>query len=225
MDGIRWHSFPDAQSLAGEAARDILATARQATQQRGVFRLVLAGGSTPREIYRLLAVSETDWSRWHLYLGDERCLPPDDGERNSSMIRQEWLDRVAVPAPQNHWIPAELGADQAARAYAAVVAEALPFDLVLLGMGEDGHTASLFPGQQHDPARLVVPVSDAPKPPPARVSLNYATLGRSRKVLLLVTGAAKRDALHAWRQGAQLPVARLSCEAGIDVMMDAAAAG
>ena len=90
-------------------------------------------------------------------------------------------------------------------------------------MGEDGHTASLFPGQAHDPERLVVPVSQAPKPPPERVSLNYPALNQCRSLLLMATGAAKRAALERWRGGAALPVNRLRCGSGMDVLMDEAA--
>jgi 6-phosphogluconolactonase len=139
------------------------------------------------------------------------------------MAARAWLDQGRIPAAQIFPIPAERGAGQGADIYEALVREAVPFDLVLLGMGEDGHTASLFPGQAHDPQRLVVPVGNAPKPPPDRISLNYRTLGDSRKLLLLVTGAGKREAVMRWRKGEPLPVAKLECAAGIDVLIDDAA--
>jgi len=217
---IRWSRFPDADTVAGEAVRRILDAAQTAIEQRGVFRLVLAGGSTPQKAYRLLSGCDADWSRWHLYLGDERCLPVDDAERNSNMVARAWLDSGQVPPGQVHWIPAELEPEAAVQAYTAVVREALPFDLVLLGMGEDGHTASLFPGQQHDPDRLVVAVDAAPKPPAQRISLNFPALNRTRMLMLLVTGAGKCGAVTAWRAGRMLPVAKLECPAGIDVLLD-----
>jgi len=222
---LRWHRFADSEAVAAEGVRRILEAARRAIGQRGEFRIVLAGGSTPQKTYRLLAQRDADWGRWQIYLGDERCLPPDDSERNSVMISRAWLERVPMPAHQIHWIPAERGAETAAEAYEAVVAAALPFDLVLLGMGEDGHTASLFPGQAHDPQRLVVPVFGAPKPPPERVTLNYGALAQCRSALLMVTGAGKRAALDAWRSAAPLPVSGLRCASGIDVLLDEAAAG
>lgn len=223
MVSTRWHHFPDAAAVAAETVRRVLAAARHAIDARGAFHVVLAGGSTPEQAYRQLAASSSDWSRWHIYLGDERCLPPDDAERNSRMIERAWLARSQVPSGQIHWIPAEKGAEQGAGEYQALIEPVLPFDLVLLGMGEDGHTASLFPGHHHDPARLVVPVSAAPKPPPQRISLNISALRQSREMLLLITGAGKSEAVHRWRKGEELPVASLQCEAGIDVLIDQAA--
>lgn len=222
---VRWHHFPDPAAVADETVRRILGAAGAAIARRGVFRIVLAGGSTPERAYRQLAASEADWSRWELYLGDERCLPADDAGRNSVMIENAWLKGSAVQVGQVHWIHAERGAEQGALDYEVVIRPALPFDVVLLGMGEDGHTASLFPGHQHDPARLVVPVSGAPKPPPERISLGFGALAQTREMLLLVTGAAKRDAVHRWRDGESLPVASLACDAGIDVLIDHAATG
>jgi len=222
---LRWHRFADSEAVAAEGVRRILEAARRAIRQRGEFRIVLAGGGTPQKTYRLLAQRDADWKSWHIYLGDERCLPPDDAERNSVMISRAWLERGQIPAGQIHWIPAERGAETAAAAYETVIAAALPFDLVLLGMGEDGHTASLFPGHTHDPQRLVVPVFGAPKPPPERVSLNYGALAQCRSALLMVTGAAKREALQAWHRGAAVPVGGLRCASGIDVLLDDAAAG
>jgi len=220
---VRWHHLPDAAAIAAETVRRVLLAADAAIARHGVFRVVLAGGSTPERAYRQLADSDADWARWELYLGDERCLPADDAERNSRMIEQAWLTRSPIGPRQVHWIPAERGATQGARDYEAVIETVLPFDMVLLGMGEDGHTASLFPGHRHDPARLVVPVEDAPKPPPERISLNFGALGQTREMLLLVSGASKRDAVHRWRNGEPLPVADLACDAGIDVLIDHAA--
>ena len=121
-------------------------------------------------------------------------------------------------------IPAELGAEPAAKAYAPVVRDALPFDLVHLGMGEDGHTASLFPGHSHQGDALVHPVHDAPKPPPDRVTLSERALNDARGVYIIVTGEAKCDAVRAWRSGELLPVARIHGHSGADVFLDEAAA-
>jgi 6-phosphogluconolactonase len=172
--------------------------------------------------YGLLARAEADWSRWQLWYGDERCLPVDDPERNSVMADRVWLRDSSIPRADIHPIPAELGAETAAAAYAELIAPVLLFDLVLLGMGEDGHTASLFPGQRHDPGQTVHPVHDAPKPPPDRVSLSATVLGRARGVLMLVTGAGKREALARWRAGEALPIATIPATA---LLLDRAAAG
>jgi 6-phosphogluconolactonase len=220
VESVRWSRFADADAVAAEAVRRILLCAQQAVEERGCFRMVLAGGGTPRKAYRLLAESAPDQSRWHLYYGDERCLPRGDSQRNSSMVEQAWLQAGRIPQDQIHTIAAETGPVNAARCYEKQVRDAVPFDLVLLGMGEDGHTASLFPGHAHDPARLVVPVHGAPKPPPERVSLNYPALTRTSVLLVLVTGAGKRDAIRQWRGKEDLPVSRLECPAGIDVLLD-----
>jgi 6-phosphogluconolactonase len=222
---VRWHHFPDAAAVADETVRRVLAAAKLAIVQRGVFRVVLAGGSTPERAYRQLAESDAEWPCWQIYLGDERCLPPGDAARNSRMIEQAWLRRSSIRDDQVHWIPAERGAEQGARDYESVIAPILPFDLVLLGMGEDGHTASLFPGHRHPQAALVVPVSDAPKPPASRISMNFSALQQSREMLLLITGAGKREAVRRWRKGEALPVASLECPAGIDVLIDHDATG
>ena len=184
---------------------------------------MLAGGRTPEAAYRLLVGADTDWSRWEIYFGDERCLPVDDAERNSRMAARALLDAVKIPTANVHTIPAEQGAEAAAKAYQPVVRAALPFDLVLLGIGEDGHTASLFPGQQHPAGQLVHAVHNAPKPPPDRVSLSAGALSEAREVLILATGAAKRTAIKAWQAGEPLPIAAIGGLACVDVLLDSAA--
>lgn len=223
MKTTRWHRFPDPETLAQTVVTQILAVSREVLAAREHFSIVLAGGTTPEKVYRLLAQADTAWSRWSVYFGDERCLPVGDSGRNSVMAACSWLNHVAIPPENIHIIPAERGAEAAARAYAVTVAAALPFDLVLLGMGEDGHTASLFPGQQHDPAERVHAVHEAPKPPPDRVSLSATALNDSHRVMILVTGAGKRAAVQAWRAGEALPIAAIHGHEGCDVYLDAGA--
>lgn len=225
LSGAESRVFDDKAAVAEAAAASILEQARAAIAERGCFRIVLAGGSTPTATYRLLVGRETDWSAWHVYHGDERCLPPTDSDRNSLVARQALLDHVPIPRAQIHGIAAERGAEAAAADYSAVIATALPFDLVLLGMGEDGHTASLFPGHGIAPESLVVAVHGAPKPPPERVSLTPTALCRSRRILLLITGAEKRDALRRWAQGESLPVARVAACGSSLALLDRDAAG
>jgi 6-phosphogluconolactonase len=219
---VHWRVFADGAALADEAVALIRASARAAIAARGRFRVVLAGGRTPLAIYARLATAEADWPRWHVYFGDERCLPRDDAGRNDTAIRDAWLNRVPVPAAQVHAIPAELGAEVAARRYADELAGVDEFDLVLLGLGADGHTASLFPGRPHADGDVLA-VHAAPKPPPERVSLSAARLSRARQVLFVVTGTDKRAAVHAWRAGADLPASAIGGRA--QVLLDAAAAG
>lgn len=222
---IAFQCFASAEQVAETTTRRLLAAAERAIAERGRFQLVLAGGRTPLAVYRRLAEQSADWARWHLFFGDERCLPADDPERNSLTARHVWLDRVPIPPDNIHPIRAELGAEPAAAHYAELIRDRLPFDLVLLGLGEDGHTASLFPGHAIKDSALVMPVYDAPKPPPDRVSLTPLALGSSRAILILVTGRGKREALARWRAGADLPVSRIVTSGRLEVLMDAEAAG
>lgn len=222
---IDFHLCESMDRLARLAAERILASARRAIAARGCFRLVLAGGRTPLNAYTLLVDETSDWDRWHIFFGDERCLPPEDPERNSHAAEAHFLGRVPIPGDNVHPIPAELGAEAAAKAYAELIAPQLPFDLVLLGLGEDGHTASLFPGHEISEGVLAMPVHQAPKPPPDRVSLTPDAIASSRQVLVLVAGAGKREALTQWRAGVDLPISRIGSQGSVEVLMDAAAAG
>lgn len=219
----RWHVAADADDWLARTLAFVAAAEAEALAERGEFHIVLAGGGTPRRLYRALADEDHDWSRWRVWFGDERCLAPDDPERNSAMAREAWLNKVGVPAGNLHVIPAERDAEQAARLYAEELSGLADFDLVLLGLGQDGHTASLFPG--HDwgesaGSAAVLAVADAPKPPPERISLSADRLSRARRVLFLVIGADKRDALARWRRGEILPAAAIRPRAGVDVLMD-----
>jgi len=221
----RWHLFSSVQALQAGAAIMVARAAEQAIAGSGSFRMVLAGGNTPRQLYERLRGLKTDWGAWHVYFGDERCLPADHPERNSRMAQDAWLAHVAVPHGQIHPIPAEMGAKAAAAEYCAILREAGEFDLVLLGLGEDGHIASLFPGQdwggkKNSPAALAV--FDAPKPPPERVSLSARRLSRSKQVLFLVTGASKHEAVTNWRAGADIPARAITPRHGVDVLAESA---
>jgi 6-phosphogluconolactonase len=201
--------------------------ATTAIEGRGAFHLVLAGGTTPAGVYRRLALADADWARWHVWFGDERCLPRGHADRNDSMAREAWLDRVPIPAGQVHSIPAERGPVAAATAYGASLARLGDFDLVLLGLGEDGHTASLFPGlPSADPAGdvAVVAVTGAPKAPPERVSLTARRLARTHALWFLVTGSGKREALGRLLAGdAGIPAAMIRPSVGVTIWADEAA--
>ncbi|MDQ3184899.1 MAG: 6-phosphogluconolactonase [Pseudomonadota bacterium] len=203
----------------------ILASAATAIQKRGQFHMVLAGGDTPRAIYKKLRAAQTDWSAWHIYFGDERCVPPTDPRRNSLMAGEAWLDYVQIPADQLYTIPGELGADLAACEYAQTLNTVGIFDLTLLGLGDDGHTASLFPDHEwgtgpDSPDTLAI--LDSPKPPPQRVSLSAARLSRSRQIIFLVSGESKRDAVAQWRAGENIPARAIAAETSIDVLVESA---
>lgn len=220
-----WHPAPDTAGFLNTALDILLNSARAAITARGQFHLVLAGGTTPERIYRALQKIDTDWSAWHIYFGDERCLPADDTERNSTMAKAAWLDQVPIPPAQIHLMPGEQGAVQGALSYARSLRGMGSFDLVLLGLGEDAHTASLFPG--HDwgmtpDAPDTLAVLTSPKPPPERISLSAARLSRSRQVLFLVSGLAKRPAVAQWLAGADIPARSIRPPGGVDILIDSA---
>ena len=186
----------DAESVARAAARIVVDTIRGAERTR----LALAGGSTPRRCHELLAtMPDLPWERVAIFFGDERCVPPDSPDSNYRMAADTLLDRVR--AGSVHRIAGELGAEVAAAAYEPLVAVA-PLDLILLGIGPDGHTASLFPGSAAlGAAGYVTAVHGAPKPPPDRVSLTLRALGEARRVVFLVAGADKKDAVRRAQLG------------------------
>jgi 6-phosphogluconolactonase len=222
---VRWHGFAEAGSLFADALRRVLSAAEAAIAARGSYHLVLAGGDTPRALYRSLRDADTKWSAWHFYFGDERCVPREDARRNSRMAEEAWLGHVPIRDAQLHIIPAELGAHRAATAYAQTLQDVGDFDLVLLGLGDDGHTASLFP--HHDWGTApgssdTLAVLDAPKPPPERVSLSAVRLSRAREVLFMVAGQPKRHAVMRWHAGAGIPARSVSPLAGVDVLVERA---
>ena len=220
---LRWHVYTDLDQLIEAVANGIMTEAAQAISAAGRFLVVLAGGSTPRPIYARLVELDTLWNQWHIYFGDERCLPVGHPERNDTMIRDVWLDKVSIPIDQIHAVPAELGPDAGAKEYARKLASLGSFDLTILGLGEDGHTASLFPGgplgcQRGAPD--VFAVHKAPKPPASRVSMSAARLTRSQTVQLIVTGEEKRATLTRLRDGADMPIRSVNPANGIDLFLD-----
>ncbi len=221
----RWHSYSTTDDLIRDVVAQVSAFAQECIARRSVFHVVLAGGTTPRAVYEELRYIKTDWSAWHVYFGDERCLPAGAGDRNDTMAQQSWLQHVSIPSRQIHAIPAELGNLQGAETYRQVVQPVELFDLVLLGLGEDGHTASLFPGQtlgDEKNAPAVLAVSDAPKPPPERISLSAHRLSQARQVWFLVTGEAKRRAVVNWQDHGTIPAASICPQNGVDIYTDLA---
>lgn len=213
----RWHSFNSQAEINQATTQRILAAANEAIAKYGSFLIVLAGGSTPKSVYELLAKAESDWSKWHVYYNDDRCLPVDHAERNSLMAANAWLNHVSIPKNQIFDIPTELGNVEGAKAYAKTLNGVRTFDLVLLGLGEDGHTASLFPNQTVDNSADAVPVFEAPKPPADRVTISQNRLNNTHEVIFLVTGAGKQEAVDNWRKGVKIPATLISSPNGVDV--------
>jgi 6-phosphogluconolactonase len=212
---INWTVLDSAEDVASAAAADIAEALRD-----GARSLVLAGGTTPRRCYELLSRMEVDWGRVSILFGDERCVRPDHPESNYRMAREALLDRVA-PATV-YRMPAELGPDEAAGLYAHIVAAVSPLDVIVLGVGEDGHTASLFPGHPALKATgLAVGIRDSPKPPSQRVTLTLTALQAGRRVIILATGAGKADAVARAKRH-EVPSGMI---AGARWLIDRAAAG
>jgi 6-phosphogluconolactonase len=196
--GLTLRIFPDPQSVAREAAARIhsLIVAKTAG---GGFSLALSGGNTPRLLYQRLAEDYRDripWARVHIYWSDERYVPHDDPRSNYRTARETLLDHVPVPPACVHPMPTDAAdPDQAARRYERVLPPS--FDLVLLGMGSDGHTASLFPGSSAlDETRRRVVASEAPVEPRVRLTLTLPALNGAEAVFFLVTGADKAPAVR-----------------------------
>jgi 6-phosphogluconolactonase len=221
-----WRVCSDSAALAAEATKAVASLAKSSIQRRGRFQLALAGGRTPQALYRRLRRLAMDWPVWHVYFGDERCVPVGDPQRNDRMAGNAWLDHVPIPTAQVHPIPAERGARAAALAYSEELRQADGLDLAVLGVGEDGHVASLFPGMNLDESSGAPPalaVFDAPKPPAERVTLSLATLNRAEAIIVLVDGAEKREAMAKWRAGEDVPVSHLAPTQRLTVFLTAAA--
>ena len=204
-----------AEEVAEAAAAEIADVLRD-----GGRSLVLTGGTSPKRCYELLSELEVEWGRVSILFGDERCVPPLDPESNYRMAKESLLDRVN-PASV-HRIPAELGPELGAELYAEVVANAAPFDVVLLGVGEDGHVNSLFPGHPALHAKgLTAGIHDSPKPPPQRVTMTFQAIRDAGRVIIIATGSGKASAVAKARRG-ETPSGMIT---GARWLIDRAAAG
>lgn len=195
-----------APDFVSAAVQFILDRGHAAITARGLFRLGLAGGNTPRAVYAALAqhASALPWEKVQITFGDERCVPPDDAQSNFRMARESLFDHLPIPAGNIFRIHGEIAPGEAAaaceRQLAAVAArfgeERYAHDLLLLGLGEDGHTASLFPGSPalDETVRNVVPAI-GPKPPPQRITLTFPLLNAARHVCFLVNDASKEGVI------------------------------
>lgn len=213
MTGVQ--VFPDAEAVAAHAAEAIAERIDEALRDERELHIALAGGSTPKRAYELLAAVEGSWTHVHLWLGDERCVPEDHPESNARMVRESLLARERAEPPVLHTVPAPEVPEDAAWLYGLEIREHVAdavFDVVLLGMGPDGHTCSLFPGHPvlAVTRALVAPVRESPKPPPERVTLTLPVVRAARFTLLLATGDEKREALaRALAGDTSIPLALL----------------
>lgn len=216
----QWFIYSDSD-LAAKAAADFIAEKiTVAIYRNGICHVVLPGGNTPASCLGYLAAKELLWDKVHWYPGDERCLPAGDAGRNDVMLEKQFWSRL--PQAHVHPIPAELGAEKAAEIYREMISAIDCFDVAFLGMGEDGHTASLFPDNQAlQDTRSVVPVYDSPKAPDERVSLSLGTLSQAQCRLVLTAGAEKSAVIARVKNNEALPINRLG---DINWFVDALAA-
>ena len=231
---------PDPAALAREAAQRFTYLAREAVDSRGRFSVALSGGSTPAALYRLLAEepyrAQIPWTQVHLFWGDERCVPPDHPDSNYWLASETLISHVPIPSVNVYRVRGELEPELAARAYEKTLQDFFcgprtRFDLVLLGLGNDGHTASLFPGSDalHERERLAVAVEARYQDRPVhRVTLSLPVINTARQVLFLVTGRAKAGIVQAVLEGPEglLPAQQIRPTAGQTAwMLDREAAG
>jgi 6-phosphogluconolactonase len=233
--------LPDAGAIAAEAAQRIAGAADEAIALTGRFTLGLSGGSTPRLLYQLLAEryrDALDWAKVHVFFGDERCVPPEHRESNYRMAHETLLSTVPIPVEQVHRMRGEIEPEAAAKEYGLMLKETFGddggLDLLLLGMGQDGHTASLFPGtaavnETHH--RVVANYAEHSTTGKSwRITVTAPFINRSRAVLILVAGAGKAEALARAREGPpdpqKYPVQLVAPASGrLSWLIDAAAAG
>lgn len=223
----------DHESLSQAVARRIRIVVTETLAEQDQFALALAGGSTPRRLYELLADTALPWSRIHLFWGDERVVPHDHPESNVQLVRDTLLDGISIPDEHVHPIPTEGPPDVNAASYADVLQHAFAdrphtFDLALLGVGTDGHTASLFP--EHDPQpndpKWVRAVSAPPRHDIAqRITCTLPVFNAARRAYVLVSGAAKRETVHAAlsERDDTLPITRVQPREPLSWFLDEAA--
>jgi 6-phosphogluconolactonase len=229
-DIVRTEILPDTGAVATRAAERIAQVAREAVTERGRCALAFSGGMTPWRAFRALSEEDVPWDRVHLFQVDERVAPPGDPERNYSHLKEALIDRIAIPSANVHPMSVEAeNFEEEARRYEAIlrrIAGTPPvLDLIQLGLGEDGHTASLFPG---DPALQTVDSEVAATGLHMglrRMTLTFPAIDRARCILWLVTGAGKAAALERLRAGDRsIPAGRVLRSRAV-LLADTAAAG
>lgn len=215
----KWFVYSGFDEASKSAADFIAEKIESSIKKNGICHVVLPGGNTPVVCLGYLAEKDLPWDKVHWYPGDERCLPRGHAERNDVMLEKSFWSRL--PTTHYHPIPAELGAETAAENYCKQISSIVSFDVAFLGMGADGHTASLFPNNKalHD-TRSVIPVYDSPKAPSERVSLSCVTLRKAQCRIVLAAGSEKAAVIARVKKGETLPV---NCLGDISWYVDEAA--
>ncbi|KAM0860810.1 hypothetical protein ACQ4PT_046312 [Festuca glaucescens] len=212
--------FDAEEDLAASLAEHTVGLSKKFVAERGAFAVVLSGGSLIKALRKLAEppyLDAVDWSRWHVFWADERVVPKDHADSNYKLAMDGFLSKVPIPANQVYAMNDTLTAEGAAADYEARLYQLIKngvvalsavtgfpkFDLMLLGMGPDGHIASLFPGHPivHENQKLVTYVEDSPKPPPERITFTFPVINSSAHIALMVTGAGKAGAVHKTLSG------------------------
>ncbi|HWX75785.1 MAG TPA: 6-phosphogluconolactonase [Solirubrobacteraceae bacterium] len=228
----------DAEAVAARAADEVRRALQAAREARRTVQVALSGGRSPQRAFALLARAPAEWEHVELWFADERCVEPGDAESNYRLVAEELVQPAGIAPERVHRMLGELGAEQGASRYAAEllarVAPAGPerpptLDLILLGIGEDGHVASLFPDAptlSAAPDSVCLPVHDSPKPPPERITLSLGVLRAARRCMLLATGPDKAHAVAGMlgEPSPHVPASLLRRERLTVILDDAAAA-
>ena len=186
----------------------IMRLSNKAFEDHGRFRVVLSGGETSSLFYKQLLNITTDWSLWEFWISDERCVEKDDKLSNELKIRENFLNHLQINESQIHFMNGEVGPLLGADEYKKHIARNIIFDFTILGIGEDGHIASLFPGNElgynsDDPE--VLPIFNSPKPPSQRISLSLRSLNRSKVIVILANGINKKNVIDSFQNGLEMP--------------------
>ena len=207
-----WIIFDDEISLSKALAQEILNIAKKSIFEKDFFSIVLTGGQSVLNLYKILSKADSNWDKWHIYIGDERFLPAGHKDRNDQIINEIWLNNSTIPQKNIHFIKAELGLLDARVEYENTLKRIDKFDVVLLSMGEDGHIASLFPNHIYPEEQMVVVEQGSPKPPKERVSMSYQQLNKAHYIFKLIIGESKQKAVHLLQKDINIPVVKVSGE-------------
>jgi 6-phosphogluconolactonase len=207
-----WLIFDDEMSLSKALAQEILNIAKKSIFEKDCFSIVLTGGQSVLNLYKILSKSDSNWEKWHIYIGDERCVPMRHKDRNDQVINEIWLDNSTISKNNIHFIQAELGLIEAQKEYEKVLKKIDKFDVVLLSVGEDGHVASLFPNHSYPDNKMVVIESNSPKSPKQRLSMSYKQLNKSNYIFKLLIGKSKQQAVHLLQKNTNLPMTKVTGE-------------
>lgn len=201
-----FETFDTTEDFVERVTKKIADFIQATIKTNNICHMIFPGGNSPRPIFEKLKQADLPWSKLHLYPSDERCVPIGSEERNDRIIDELLITSELLPENNLHRIPAELGPEVGATFYHEFLNTIPRFDLALLGMGPDGHTASLFPGHVHPSHKNAYPVVNSPKPPTERVTISLERLKSSQERWVIIRGEEKKDIVKQIKQGASIPI-------------------